>query len=202
MSKIAQQLGNNARLSSNPSFINGFTSSFHTRLSTLRKRKATASLSAKSQKKIVCPEEHEKMRYKQMLAREVVAAMLRSFGNPLMSAQSERIEKCNADDNLFVGEDFHTADGEAHNGKSTLWSCNSRFCPNCVGKLPRQHRKVIRYVVKNEKLFTGENWYFPTFTMPDLSLTGLPLPVIAAVMQTAWEKFTSLESLKSKENNS
>ncbi len=141
------------------------------------------------------------MRYKQKLAREVIAAMLRSFGNPLMGGQAERIGKCNADDNLFVGEDFHTADGEAHNGKSTLWSCNSRFCPNCVGKPSREHRKVIRYVMENQKLFVGENWYFPTFTMPDLSLTGLPLPVIAAVKQTAWEKFTSLESLKSKKRN-
>jgi hypothetical protein len=185
----------------NPPINNGFNSSFHTRLSTLRKRKLTANPSAKSQKEKVCPEEHEKMRYKQKLAREVIAAMLRSFGNPLMSGQAERVKKCNADDNLFVGEDMHTADGDSFIGKSTLWSCNSRFCPNCVGKLPRKHRKVIRYVVKNEKLFVGENWYFPTFTMPDLSLTGLPLPVIAAVKQTAWEKFSSLESLKSKKRN-
>jgi uncharacterized protein YggL (DUF469 family) len=138
------------------------------------------------------------MRYKQKLSREVIAAMLRSFGNPLMDGQAERIGKCNADDNLFVGEDMHTADGDAFVGKSTLWACNSRFCPNCVGKLPREHRKAIRYVMENQKLLTGENWYFPTFTMPDLSLASLPLPVIAEVTQTAWKRFSALESLKTK----
>jgi hypothetical protein len=201
MSEVAQQLGNKARLRLNPATANGFNSAFPSRTTIRKGRTVLASLPAKSQKKKVCPDEQEKMRYKQKLAREVVAALLRSFGNPLMNAQAERIEKCNADDNLFVGEDFHTADGEAHNGKSTLWSCNSRFCPNCVGKLPRQNRKVIRYVMKNQKLFVGENWYFPTFTMPDLSLKSLPLPVIAEVMQTAWKKFSTLESLKSKKRN-
>jgi hypothetical protein len=184
-----------------PSFINGFNSRFPTLTSTDKEKTLTTNLSDLLQKEKVCPEEQEKMRYKQGLSRSVVAAMLRSSNNPLMSGQAERIEKCNADGNLFVGEDFHTADGEAHNGKSTLWSCNSRFCPNCVGKQSRRNRKVIRYVMKNQKLMLGENWFAPTFTMPDLSLTGLPLPVIAEVTQTAWKRFTSLETRKNKKRN-
>jgi uncharacterized protein YggL (DUF469 family) len=182
----------------NPSFVHGFYSRFPTLTPTDKEKTLKTNLSDPIQKEKVCPDEQEKMRYKQGLSRSVVAALLRSIGNPLMAAQAERIERCNADDNLFVGEDFHTADGEAHNGKSSLWSCNSRFCPNCVGKLPREHRKVIRYVMENQKLMLGENWYFTTFTMPDLSLTGLPLPVIAAVTQKAWERFTSLETRKTK----
>ncbi len=142
----------------------------------------------------ICPNEKQKLKYKQDLARDVVAALCRSSDNPLMQAQAVRIERCNSDGNLFVGEDFHTQDGELFNGKGSLWACNSRLCPNCTGKLSKRSRKIIRYVMENQKLLVGENWYFVTFTMPNLNLKNLPLPVIAEIMQTAWKRFSTLET--------
>jgi plasmid rolling circle replication initiator protein Rep len=142
----------------------------------------------------VCPGEKKKLRYKQNLAGDTIAALCRSSDNPLLMAQAVRIERCNSDDNLFVAEDLNTSDGELHDGKGSLWACNSRLCPNCTGKLSRRSRKIIRFVMENQKLLTGENWYFVTFTMPNLNLKSLPLPVIAEIMQTAWKRFSTLET--------
>lgn len=146
----------------------------------------------------LCPDEKEKLRYKQSLAGDIIAALRRSE-NPLMLAQAARIEKCCANDNLFVAEDLNTAEGELHDGKGSLWACNSRLCPNCTGKLSRKHRKTIRFVIENQKLLTGENWYFITFTMPNLNLKNLPLPMIAEIMQTAWKRFSTLETRSGRE---
>jgi hypothetical protein len=145
----------------------------------------------------ICPKEKEKLKYKQSLARDVIAA-LRSSDNPLMRAQAERIKRCCSDDNLFVGEDFHTSDGELFEGKGSLWACNSRLCPNCVGKLSKRNRRIIRYVIENQKLLVGENWYAVNFTLPNLNLKDVELPLIAEIMQTAWKRFSSLETRKNK----
>jgi hypothetical protein len=149
----------------------------------------------------VCPKEKEKLKYKQSLARDVIAALCRSSGNPLMMAQAERIKKCCSDSNLFVGEDFHTSEGELFEGKGSLWACNSRLCPNCVGKLSKRNRRIIRYVIENQKLLVGENWYAVNFTMPNLDLKNVPLPFIAEIMQAAWKRFSSLETRKDKKSN-
>jgi hypothetical protein len=142
----------------------------------------------------ICPKEKAILEYKQNLARDIVAALLRASDNRLMTAQALRIAGCNSDGNLFVAEGLHNGDGEAFNGKGTLWSCNSRLCPNCVGRLSNRSRKIIRYVMENQKLLTGENWNFVTFTMPNLNLKNLPLPTIAQIMQAAWKRFTALET--------
>jgi hypothetical protein len=142
----------------------------------------------------ICPKEKVKLQHKQSLANDVVAALCRSSGNPLMMAQAARIERCNFDQNLFVGEDLHTLDGELYDGKGSLWACNSRLCPNCTGKLSKRSRRIIRYVFENQRLNVGENWYFVTFTMPDLNLKNISLPVIAEIMQTAWKRFSALET--------
>jgi hypothetical protein len=157
--------------------------------------------SSKIKKPELCPKEREKLKYKQDLARDVIAALCRSSDNPLMMAQAARIEKCNADNNLFVGEDFHTADGELFEGRGSLWACNSRLCPNCVGKLSKQNRRIIRYVMENQKLLVGEDWYFTTFTMPNLNLKDLELPMIAQIMQTAWKRFSTLETRNNKKKS-
>jgi hypothetical protein len=154
----------------------------------------------------LCPKEKEKLKYKQDLAGEVIAALCRSSDNPLMMAQvmmaqAERIKRCCSDDNLFVGEDFHTGDGELFEGRGSLWACNSRLCPNCVGKLSRRNRKIIRYVIENQKLLVGENWFFVTFTMPNQNLKNLTLPLIAEIMQTAWKRFSALETRPNKKPN-
>jgi hypothetical protein len=145
----------------------------------------------------ICPKEKEKLKYKQTLAGDVIAA-LRSSDNPLMRAQAERIKRCCSDDNLFVGEDFHTSDGELFEGKGSLWACNSRLCPNCVGKLSKRNRRIIRYVIENQKLLVGENWYAVNFTLPNLNLKDVPLPFIGEIMQAAWKRFSALETRKDK----
>jgi hypothetical protein len=145
----------------------------------------------------ICPKEKEKLKYKQSLARDVIAA-LRSSDNPLMRAQAERIKRCCSDDNLFVGEDFHTFDGELFEGKGSLWACNSRLCPNCVGKLSKRNRRIIRYVIENQKLLVGENWYAVNFTLPNLNLKDVELPLIGEIMQAAWKRFSALETRKDK----
>jgi plasmid rolling circle replication initiator protein Rep len=149
----------------------------------------------------LCPKEKEKLKYKQDLAGEVIAALCRSSENPLMMAQAERIKRCCSDDNLFVGEDFHTSDGELFEGKGSLWACNSRLCPNCVGKLSKRNRRIIRYVIENQKLLVGENWYAVNFTLPNLNLKDVELPLIAEIMQAAWKRFSALETRKDKKSN-
>ncbi len=141
----------------------------------------------------ICPNEKKKLQYKQSLANDVIAALRRS-DNPLMLAQAARIERCCSNDNLFVAKDLHTPDGELHDGKGTLWADNSRLCPNCTGKLSRRSRKIIRFVMENQKLFVGENWYLVNFTMPNFNLKNQPLPVIAEIMQAAWKRFSTLET--------
>ncbi len=145
------------------------------------------------QKAELCPKEKSKLKYKQALARDVVVSLSRS-DDPVMKGQAGRISKCNSNGNLFVGEDFHTSDGELYDGRGTVWACNSRLCPHCVGKLSRRHRKQIRYVIENQKLMVGENWYFVTFTMPNLNLKNLELPLIGQIMQCAWRRFCSMET--------
>jgi hypothetical protein len=145
----------------------------------------------------ICPKQKEKLKYKQTLAPDVIVALL-SSDKPVMRAQAERIRRCCSDDNLFVGVDFHTSDGELFEGKGSLWACNSRLCPNCVGKLGSRHRKQIRYVMENQKLMVGENWYFPTFTMPNLNLVDLPVSLIGEIHQCAWRRFCSIETRTNK----
>ena len=148
----------------------------------------------------LCPKEREKLQYKQSLARDVIVALSTS-DNEICNAQAARIEKCCSNSNLFVASDLHNQDGELFDGKGSLWSCNSRLCPQCAGKLSKKSRKAIRYVFENQKLNVGENWYFTTFTMPNLNLKNLPLPVIAELMQSAWKRFTVLETRAGKKKN-
>jgi hypothetical protein len=145
----------------------------------------------------ICSKQKGKLKYKQSLVPDVIAALL-SSDKPVMRAQAERIRRCCSDDNLFVGVDFHTSDGELFDGKGSLWACNSRLCPNCVGKLGSRHRKQIRYVMENQKLMVGENWYSPTFTMPNLNLVGQSASLIGQIHQCAWRRFCSMETRTNK----
>ncbi len=108
---------------------------------------------------------------------------------------TERIGHCIDNANIYLAEGLHNKDtGELFDGSGSLWGCGSRLCAFCVGKPSKKHRKEIRYAMDNAKLFVGENWYFPTFTMPDIALKDLSLPDIARVKQTAWENFTHYET--------
>ncbi len=110
-----------------------------------------------------------------------------------------RMQHCIDNSNLFIAEDLHNREtGECFDGSGSLWACSSRFCAFCVGKPSKENRKKIRYVMQNAKLLVGEHWYFPTFTMPDLAVGELPLPLIAEIKQTAWGHFTHCETNEKK----
>jgi hypothetical protein len=142
-----------------------------------------------SQPEIFCPEQKIRARFKQELSNDIVER-LRQSANKTALACAERIERCASPQNVFVADDLHNADGEAYSANGNLWACSSLLCQNCVGKLARNNRKTIRHVVKNEKLFVGENWYFITPTMPNLLLKGYSLDFITLVFQKAFEVFT------------
>jgi hypothetical protein len=142
-----------------------------------------------SQPEIFCPEQKIRARFKQELSNDIVER-LRQSANKTALACAERIERCASAQNVFVADDLHNADGEAYSANGNLWACSSLLCQNCVGKLARNNRKTIRHVVKNEKLFVGENWYFITPTMPNLLLKGYSLDFITLVFQKAFEVFT------------
>jgi hypothetical protein len=55
--------------------------------------------------------------------------------------------------------------------------------------------------MENQKLLVGEDWYFTTFTMPNLNLKDLELPMIAQIMQTAWKRFSTLETRNNKKKS-
>lgn len=138
-------------------------------------------------------EQKRTLKYKKDLASDVIQSLRKSTQNDVL-VLSDRIEECNSDRNLFIGSDMYTDDGECFTGKGTLWSCNSRLCPNCVGKLARANRKTIRAVMQSQKLLTDENWYSVTFTMPNLDLKGLELTDVADLFQIAWQRFTHREA--------
>ncbi len=138
---------------------------------------------------IFCAEQKIRARFKQELSNGIVER-LRQSQNHTALACAERLERCASPSNVFVADDFHTKDGEAYSANGNLWSCSSLLCQNCTGKLARNNRKTIRHVVKNEKLFIGENWYFITLTMPNLLLKDYSLDFITLVFQKAFEAFT------------
>ncbi len=138
---------------------------------------------------IFCAEQKKRATFKREQTNGIVAR-LRQSQNKTALACAMRLERCASPQNVFVADDFHNADGEAYSANGNLWSCSSLLCQNCTGKLARNNRKTIRHVVKNEKLFIGENWYFITLTMPDLLLKDYSLDFITLVFQKAFEVFT------------
>ena len=122
---------------------------------------------------------------------EYISRVLRfSSDSRLVQGLSDRIWACCQYNNLFTADDLHTEDGELYEGRGQLWACNSRLCPICTGRLAKRNRKISRHIVENEKLFVGENWYFITLTMPDLSLIDLSLMDCRSVINKAWRKFS------------
>jgi hypothetical protein len=142
-----------------------------------------------SSREIFCAEQKNRARFKQELSNGIVER-LRQSENKTALACAMRLERCASPQNVFVADDFHTKDGEAYSANGNLWSCSSLLCQNCIGKLARRNRNTIRHVVKNEKLFVGENWYFITPTMPNFLLKGQSLDFVTLVFQKAFEIFT------------
>ncbi len=138
---------------------------------------------------IFCAEQKIRATFKREQTNGIVAR-LRQSQNRTALACAMRLERCASPQNVFVADDFHTKDGEAYSANGNLWSCSSLLCQNCTGKLARNNRKTIRHVVKNEKLYVAENWYFITLTMPNLLLKDYSLEFVTVVFQKAFEAFT------------
>jgi hypothetical protein len=138
---------------------------------------------------IFCAEQKIRATFKREQTNGIVAR-LRQSQNKTALACAMRLERCASPQNVFVADDFHTKDGEAYSANGNLWSCSSLLCQNCTGKLARNNRKTIRHVVKNEKLYVAENWYFITLTMPNLLLKDYSLEFVTVVFQKAFEAFT------------
>ncbi len=144
------------------------------------------------------------IRYKQELTEKTIDDLNGCYGGLAVRPKeifglTLRLGHCIDDSNLYIGEDLHNREtGECFDGRGSLWSCGSRFCAFCVGKPSKLNRSKVRYGMQNAKLLVGEHWFFITFTMPDLVLSALPLPVIAEIKQTAWEKFAHYETNEKK----
>ncbi len=140
------------------------------------------------------------IRHKQKLTEKTIDDLNGCYGGLAVRPKeifglTMRLGHCIDDSNLYIGEDLHNREtGECFDGRGSLWSCGSRFCAFCVGKPSKLNRSKVRYGMQNAKLLVGEHWFFITFTMPDLVLSALPLPVIAEIKQTAWEKFAHYET--------
>jgi hypothetical protein len=92
--------------------------------------------------------------------------------NEIIEAIIYRLEKCNQNENLWVAEDLHTAEGECFNGRESLFSCGSRFCSQCVSRPARRNAKKTQYVLNR---LNHKDLRFVVLTMPDDALSHLSL---------------------------
>jgi hypothetical protein len=137
------------------------------------------------------PSDNEVLEHKHTEGERISRVLRFSSDSRIVQGLADRIFACSERENYFIAEDLHSTEtGELFNGKGSLWACNSRICPTCVGKLSKRNRKISRYIYDNEKVLLGERWYFLTFTMPDLALREFPLLVCRAVINEAWRKFS------------
>lgn len=137
------------------------------------------------------PSDNEVLEHKHVEGEKVSRILRFSSGSRIVQGLADRIFECSRRENYFLASDLHSDDtGELFDGKGSLWSCNSRICPSCVGKLAKRNRKISRFVFENEKVLLGERWFFITLTMPDLLLKEFPLLFCRSVMNEAWRKFS------------
>lgn len=104
----------------------------------------------------------------------------------VLAVLSHRIERCNSPTNLWHGTDLHTEFGEAYDGSGRFWMCGSKLCPNCVQRQSRRARKMLRFVMQNEKLVTGTHHHFVTLTIPTQDLGLLDA---RNIVNHAWSVF-------------
>lgn len=96
---------------------------------------------------------------------------------------AHRIDACNDERNHWLASDLHNDDGELYDGGGRFWSCGSKLCPSCLAKQARRNRSRLREAIGKQKLRTGENLHFVTFTMPN---PGLDLITTRSIMNRAW----------------
>jgi hypothetical protein len=128
------------------------------------------------------------LRYKQKLSNKMVQHLKGAPDNKIIQALILRLESCNPKENLWVGEDLHSADGECFNGRGNFFSCGSRFCSQCVSRPARRNAKIAGYALDKLK---HRDLRFVVLTMPDDALSHLSLLQQHAVFYKAWRLLTA-----------
>ncbi len=119
-----------------------------------------------------CAPQKLALRFKQKLSNRMAQHLKSAPYNKIIEAIIYRLEKCNQNENLWVAEDLHTAEGECFNGRESLFSCGSRFCSQCVSRPSRRNAKIANYILDKLK---HRNLRFIVLTMPDDALSHLSL---------------------------
>jgi hypothetical protein len=135
-----------------------------------------------------CAPQKLALRFKQKLSNKMAQRLKGAPHNKIIEAIIYRLEKCNLNENLWVGEDLHTADGECFDGRGNLVSCGSRFCSQCVSMPSRRNAKIASYVLDKLK---HRDLRFVVLTMPDDALSHLSLLQQHRVFYKAWRLLTT-----------
>jgi hypothetical protein len=128
------------------------------------------------------------LRYKQKLSNRMAQHLKGAPDNKIIQAIILRLEKCNENENLWVAEDLHTAEGECFNGRGNYYSCGSRFCSQCVSIPSRRNAKIADYILDKLK---HRNLRFIVPTMPDDALSHLSWLEQREVFYHAWRWLTT-----------
>ncbi len=128
------------------------------------------------------------LRHKQKLSNKMVQHLKGASDNKIIEAIIYRLEKCNLNENLWVAEDLHTADGECFAGRGVYSSCGSRFCSQCVSIPSRRNAKIAGYALDKLK---HRDLRFVVLTMPDDALSHLSLLQQHDVFYKAWRLLTT-----------
>jgi hypothetical protein len=127
------------------------------------------------------------LQFKQKLSHDVAARLDDVADGEIVQALAYRIRACNRNENLFTADGLQdVATGNRYHARGSLWSCSSRFCSHCVGKLSRRAAKIADYVYQNERKIIFCEWRFIVLTMPDNALAGLPLAAHHEIFYHAW----------------
>jgi hypothetical protein len=111
-------------------------------------------------------------------------------------ALCERLQECNAIDNVWAAEDLHSeATGELYESHGRFWECGSKLCPSCLAKQSQKHRKKLNLAIETQRLFVGENFYFVTMTMPNPQKNLLET---RNIINRAWTLFRKLKPFRDK----
>ncbi len=135
-----------------------------------------------------CAPQKLALRFKQKLSNRMAQHLKSAPYSKIIASIIYRLEKCNENENLWVAEDLHTADGECFNGRESLFSCGSRFCSQCVSRPARQNAKIAGYALDKLK---HRDLRFVVLTMPDDALSHLSLLQQHDVFYKAWRLLTT-----------
>ncbi len=135
-----------------------------------------------------CAPQKLALRFKQKLSNKMAQHLKSAPYNKIIEAIIYRLEKCNQNENLWVAEDLHTADGECFPGRGTYYSCGSRFCSQCVSIPSRRNAKIAGYALDKLK---HRDLRFVVLTMPDDALSHFSLLQQHDVFYKAWRLLTT-----------